>query len=86
MGEELEATESLTAWRAYGGTVSSASQVSLLYELLYESIRWDKSAKNIKCKICRRSNAEDQLLLCDGCDHGCVPSFNRKRFTLQSND
>eukprot|EP00041_Stephanoeca_diplocostata_P028857 m.835238 g.835238 ORF g.835238 m.835238 type:complete len:1257 (+) comp23453_c0_seq4:506-4276(+) len=85
--EELEATEHLMAWRAYGSSVTSASQVSLLYELLYESIRWDKSAKNIKCKICRRANAEDKLLLCDGCDHGFhMYCLKPKLFTIPEDD
>ena len=42
----------------------------MLYEVLHESIRWDKSNANIKCKICRRNTDEAYMLLCDGCDLG----------------
>lgn len=60
----------LSSWRQYGAEAASSSKVSLLYELLYESIRWDKSTKSIKCKVCRRSTDEQDLLLCDGCNQG----------------
>jgi hypothetical protein len=47
-------TEQLEAWRLQvtSGSVRSASHANLLYELLYESIRWERSATNIKCKVC----------------------------------
>eukprot|EP00037_Helgoeca_nana_P031188 m.394382 g.394382 ORF g.394382 m.394382 type:complete len:1241 (+) comp28343_c4_seq5:276-3998(+) len=68
--EELTETVQIVSWRQYANEATSSSKVSLLYELLYESIRWDKSAKSIKCKVCRRSTDEQELLLCDGCNHG----------------
>lgn len=52
-GSDETVTEPLEAWRALiaGGHVRSASHANLLYELLYESIRWDRSCAHIKCKV-----------------------------------
>ena len=41
-------------------------QVNLAYELFHESVRWDKSCAHIKCKICRKSSDDSEMLLCDG--------------------
>ena len=31
---------------------------------------WSKSLLNTKCRICRRKNDPEKMLLCDGCDRG----------------
>jgi hypothetical protein len=67
-------------WREYADTVSNTSQLNLLYELLWTSIRWEKSSKNAKCKVCRKTTDSDRMLMCDSCDTGyhtycCFPKL-----------
>ena len=42
----------------------------LLYEILYQSLRWERSSANVKCRVCRKSDRGDEMLLCDSCDKG----------------
>ncbi len=74
-GDDDHDTEQLEAWRKTAAATTTVAQVALLYELLHESIRWEKSCVNVKCKICRKSSDEAAMLLCDKCDagyHMCV--------------
>ena len=32
------------------------------------SITWNRSALNARCRICRRKGDPEKMLLCDGCD------------------
>lgn len=66
-GDE-EDTVVVQAWRVYGEKAKTLAQVNLMYEMFYESINWEKSAKKIKCKVCRKKDNGDQMLLCDACD------------------
>ena len=34
------------------------------------SITWNRSALNARCRICRRKGDAEKMLLCDGCDKG----------------
>lgn len=34
------------------------------------SITWNRSALNARCRICRRKGDPEKMLLCDGCDKG----------------
>eukprot|EP00051_Salpingoeca_urceolata_P021939 m.350950 g.350950 ORF g.350950 m.350950 type:complete len:1297 (-) comp19894_c0_seq3:68-3958(-) len=63
-------TPQLGDWREYVRACSTPSEVNLIYELLHESIRWQRSCALIKCKICRKNNNDSEMLLCDGCDRG----------------
>lgn len=45
------------------------SQLYLHYNVLYDAIKWTRSAQNAKC-VCRSSKDPDKLLLCDGCNIG----------------
>ena len=41
-------------------------QISLGFELLTESIKWERSCANIKCRVCRKKSDGAAILLCDG--------------------
>lgn len=49
---------------------TSFSQVYLHHASLDNSIQWNKSVLNAKCKICRRGKDDVNMLLCDGCNRG----------------
>jgi bromodomain adjacent to zinc finger domain protein 1A len=41
------------------------------HEILTDnSITWNRSALNARCRICRRKGDPEKMLLCDGCDKG----------------
>lgn len=60
------APEQLFAWRKLAPDCRTVSQVYLMFELLHQSIRWSRSTKNVKCRVCRQSTRETEMLLCDG--------------------
>lgn len=47
---------------------TSYSQVFLHYNILYDSIKWSRSAKKVSCMVCRRNNDPESTLLCDECN------------------
>ncbi|XP_005096072.1 tyrosine-protein kinase BAZ1B [Aplysia californica] len=46
----------------------SMSRLHVLMAVLDTCIKWEKSAENAKCKICRKKCDDDRLLLCDECN------------------
>merc|ERR1712098_698434 len=48
---------------------STLGQLFIHLTTLDNSIVWSKSIMNTKCKICRRKQDPDKMLLCDGCDN-----------------
>jgi hypothetical protein len=57
-------------WKKMVAETTSLSQVFGYMRLLEESVKWDRSASNARCKVCRRGTSSDALLLCDKCDDG----------------
>ena len=49
---------------------TSCPQLCVHLTTLESSIMWSKSLLNTKCRICRRKNDPEKMLLCDGCDRG----------------
>lgn len=49
---------------------TSFAQVYLHIATLENSIQWNKSALNARCKVCRKGGDGENMLLCDGCDRG----------------
>ena len=41
-----------------------------LFFTIDNSITWNRSALNARCRICRRKGDPEKMLLCDGCDKG----------------
>lgn len=51
------------------GTVNF-SQLFLHFNILNDAIKWSKSVLKAYCRICRRRNEPDKMLLCDNCNGG----------------
>lgn len=64
-----KAQRSLERWQVSLMNSQNASQLFLHYNVLYDAIKWTRSAQNAKCS-CRSSKDPDKLLLCDGCNIG----------------
>lgn len=65
----IKAKQNLEMWQVSLMNCRNASQLFLHYNVLYDAIKWTRSAQNAKC-VCRSSKDPDKLLLCDGCNIG----------------
>lgn len=65
----IKAKQSLEMWQVSLMQCKNPSQLFLHYNVLYDAIKWTRSAQNAKC-VCRSSKDPDKLLLCDGCNIG----------------
>lgn len=65
----LKAKQNLEMWQISLMNCRNPSQLFLHYDVLYDAIKWTRSAQNAKC-VCRSSKDPDKLLLCDGCNIG----------------
>lgn len=64
-----KAQRNLERWQVSLMNSQNPSQLFLHYNVLYDAIKWTRSAQNAKCS-CRSSKDPDKLLLCDGCNIG----------------
>jgi len=60
----------LEKWELSLQSCTSFSQLYVHLALLDNSITWNRSALNARCRICRRKGDAEKMLLCDGCDKG----------------
>lgn len=69
MNRALElCVDKLLRWEESLMKSTSYSQVFLHYNILYDSIKWSRSAKSVSCMVCRRKNDPESTLLCDECN------------------
>ncbi|KAI8504967.1 Tyrosine-protein kinase baz1b [Branchiostoma belcheri] len=65
---QLYEPREVESWRQATADCSTMSRLHVLMGILDACIKWDKSAENAKCKVCRKKREEDRLLLCDECN------------------
>lgn len=71
MNRALElCVDKLLRWEESLMKSTSYSQVFLHYNILYDSIKWSRSAKRVSCMVCRGKNDPESTLLCDECNKG----------------
>lgn len=58
----------IQSWRDAVQSASTLSRLHVLLGILESCIKWEKSAVNAKCKICRKKGEDDKMLLCDDCN------------------
>ncbi|VDK83196.1 unnamed protein product, partial [Litomosoides sigmodontis] len=68
--DESGNTELLQRWRNYVQEARTGGQIMFALQALDSAIAWEKSIMKASCQICRTSENESQLLLCDACDMG----------------
>ncbi|KAL4225144.1 Tyrosine-protein kinase baz1b [Mactra antiquata] len=66
--EEKKEAPGIQQWRDAVKSSGTLSRLHVLLGILDSCIKWEKSAENAKCKICRKKGEEDKLLLCDECN------------------
>ncbi|XP_065072272.1 tyrosine-protein kinase BAZ1B-like isoform X2 [Rhopilema esculentum] len=69
----MEKEEVVKNWRENVKAGKTLSTLHTLLGILENSVKWDKSAENVKCKICRRKGGDEYLVLCDECNRGYHP-------------
>ncbi|PVD33659.1 hypothetical protein C0Q70_04917 [Pomacea canaliculata] len=62
------AEQRLQQWKGAVENCSTLSRLHVLLSMMDSCIKWEKSAENAKCKICRKKCDDDRLLLCDECN------------------
>ncbi|XP_050295033.1 bromodomain adjacent to zinc finger domain protein 1A isoform X2 [Anthonomus grandis grandis] len=68
--KQKEKYDVLESWQQSLSASTSFSQVFLHYGTLDSCIVWSKSALLARCRICRRQNDSENMLLCDSCNLG----------------
>ncbi|XP_033752647.1 tyrosine-protein kinase BAZ1B-like isoform X2 [Pecten maximus] len=66
--EEEKEIKGIVEWREAVESATTLSRLHVLMGILDNSIKWEKSAENAKCKICRKKGEDQKLLLCDECN------------------
>ncbi|XP_055899439.1 tyrosine-protein kinase BAZ1B-like [Biomphalaria glabrata] len=69
-------------WKEAVENCQTLSRLHVLMAFLDSCIKWEKSAENAKCKICRKKCDDARLLLCDECNQAfhmyCLrPALNK---------
>ncbi|XP_038615111.1 tyrosine-protein kinase BAZ1B isoform X2 [Tachyglossus aculeatus] len=68
MAEEAKVASALEKWKAAIREAQTFSRMHVLLGMLDACIKWDMSAENARCKVCRKKGEDDKLILCDECN------------------
>lgn len=66
--KEHKREKAVREWKEAIATCQTMSRLHVLLAILDSCIKWEKSAENAKCKICRKKCDDAKLLLCDECN------------------
>uniref|UniRef100_A0AAY5EX23 Tyrosine-protein kinase BAZ1B n=1 Tax=Electrophorus electricus TaxID=8005 RepID=A0AAY5EX23_ELEEL len=55
-------------WKVAIREAQTFSRMHVLLGMLDACIKWDMSAENARCKVCRKKGEDDKLILCDECN------------------
>ncbi|CAL1535554.1 unnamed protein product [Lymnaea stagnalis] len=66
--KEDKREKAIRAWKESVEGCQTLSRLHVLMAVLDTCIKWEKSAENAKCKICRKKCDDAHLLLCDECN------------------
>ncbi|XP_074045532.1 tyrosine-protein kinase BAZ1B isoform X3 [Macrotis lagotis] len=68
MAEEAKVASALEKWKIAIREAQTFSRMHVLLGMLDACIKWDMSAENARCKVCRKKGEDDKLILCDECN------------------
>nr|XP_057936880.1 tyrosine-protein kinase BAZ1B [Doryrhamphus excisus] len=68
LAEEAKVATALEKWKTAIGEAQTFSRMHVLLGMLDACIKWDMSAENARCKVCRRKGDDEKLILCDECN------------------
>ncbi|GFO01346.1 tyrosine-protein kinase baz1b-like [Plakobranchus ocellatus] len=66
--KEHKREKAVREWKEAIESCQTMSRLHVLMAILDCCIKWEKSAENAKCKICRKKCDDAKLLLCDECN------------------
>ncbi|XP_066540808.1 tyrosine-protein kinase BAZ1B [Hoplias malabaricus] len=69
LAEEARVATAVEKWKAAIREAQTFSRMHALLGMLDACIKWDMSAENARCKVCRKKvGDDDKLILCDECN------------------
>uniref|UniRef100_A0A8C6Z111 Tyrosine-protein kinase BAZ1B n=1 Tax=Nothoprocta perdicaria TaxID=30464 RepID=A0A8C6Z111_NOTPE len=68
MAEEAKVASAVEKWKSAIREAQTFSRMHVLLGMLDACIKWDMSAENARCKVCRKKGEDDKLILCDECN------------------
>uniref|UniRef100_A0A4W5JV59 Tyrosine-protein kinase BAZ1B n=1 Tax=Hucho hucho TaxID=62062 RepID=A0A4W5JV59_9TELE len=68
LAEEARVATAVEKWKTAICEAQTFSRMHVLLGMLDACIKWDMSAENARCKVCRRKGEDDKLILCDECN------------------
>ncbi|TRY93838.1 hypothetical protein DNTS_023763 [Danionella cerebrum] len=68
LAEEARVATAVEKWKTAVREAHTFSRMHVLLGMLDACIKWDMSAENARCKVCRRKGEDDKLILCDECN------------------
>ena len=66
--ETPQKSEKVLKWIEAVETAPTLSRLHVLLAMFENCVKWEKSAANARCKICRKKDGDTKLLLCDECN------------------
>jgi hypothetical protein len=80
----------LQIWMNDCRTCKTSSRLYVLMMIFENSIAWNKSTIGIKCKVCRRKNKDEFIVVCDQCCQGyhfeCLRGYSMNNTKNSIND
>ncbi|KAK1785309.1 hypothetical protein P4O66_018706 [Electrophorus voltai] len=68
LAEEARVATAVEKWKVAIREAQTFSRMHVLLGMLDACIKWDMSAENARCKVCRKKGEDDKLILCDECN------------------
>nr|XP_020657279.1 tyrosine-protein kinase BAZ1B [Pogona vitticeps] len=68
VAEEAKIASAVEKWKVSIREAQTFSRMHVLLGMLDACIKWDMSAENARCKVCRKKGEDDKLILCDECN------------------
>ncbi|XP_061575172.1 tyrosine-protein kinase BAZ1B [Cololabis saira] len=68
LAEEARIATAVEKWKTAIREAQTFSRMHVLLGMLDACIKWDMSAENARCKVCRKKGDDEKLILCDECN------------------